>query len=117
MRQDLAVRPPLNGGFSGSWASALFVLTVTTTALALVATIVWKLKKRREDNRDWIPGSTKNGSQGPTHRLRLRIAEREEWEWDQWRAWIAAMTVQRKVRCLKSYHRSEAKPQHGDLLY
>jgi hypothetical protein len=106
-RQDVAVSPGPKESSSAWLPISLLILIATAVTVWLVDTLMRTWKRRHDVNRDEITIDT-SARVGP-HKLiprpTTRVADRGDAECDQWVAWIAGMTVRRKLRCLGSCRR------------
>jgi hypothetical protein len=81
---------------------------VIAATLWVIETLALALKNRREGNRRRLafPPDARVGPHALAREQRTPISERGAAERDQWRACVATMIVQRKIRCNNSCRRT-----------
>jgi hypothetical protein len=108
-RQDVAVAPEPKVS-SSAWLPICFLILVATAVTVWsVDTLVHRWKRRRGVSRDeiMIDACAPVGPPKLTPRPTNRLTDRGDAERDQWHAWVAGMTVRRKLRCLDSCRRAK----------
>jgi hypothetical protein len=114
-RQDLTLPPHPNEGLATSLPSYCVILILIAATLWVIETLALALKNRREGNRRRLafPPDARVGPHALAYKQRILIAKRGDKQCEQWRAWVAAMVVQRKIRCNNSCRRAVGSAHSG----
>jgi hypothetical protein len=107
-RQDLAPAPGPNKTSSAFLPNFFLVLIATAATVSSIVTVAFRWKRRREFNRDEITNCARAGVESLTQTPKrpTQVTDRGDTECDPWLAWVAAMTVRRKLRCINSLSRA-----------